>query len=170
MFQSALRFAVLPDVLLAVRGRVRHQFQSALRFAVLPDTKRSKYSFRGSQFQSALRFAVLPNPHGYQRILGQVSIRFKVRGASKPYPMTRRPDKPRCSVFTHPPPHPFQPGDRTCPKWDKTPSQVPYTPEVVFGRSPTPLSGGVSKTPSRQPGAPDSSNPTPTPSHPVTGP
>jgi len=45
------------------------------------------------------------------------------------------------------PPHPLQPGGRTCPQRGKTPSQVPYIPEAIFGRSPTPLSGGVSKTP-----------------------
>ena len=64
--------------------------------------------------------------------------------------MTRRPDKPRCRVLTHHPPHPLRAADRICPKWGKSPSQVAYTPEAVFGRSPTPLSEGVSKMPGRR--------------------
>ena len=48
------------------------------------------------------------------------------------------------------PPHPLQQADRTCPQRGKTPSQVPYTPEAVFGRSPTPLPEGVSKMRSRR--------------------
>ena len=82
--------------------------------------------------------------------VGRVSIRFEVRGGSRPYPLARRPDKPCCGGFTHHPSSPLQQADRTCPKWGKTPSQAPYTPEAVFGRSPTPLPEGVSKMPSRR--------------------
>jgi len=44
---------------------------------------------------------------------------------------------PVAAVLHTTPPHPLQQADRTCPKWGKTPSQVAYTPEAVFGRSPT---------------------------------
>ena len=101
--------------------------------------------------QPALRFAVVPDYrtyHGNECVV--VSIRFKVRGGFRPYPLARRPDKPCCGGFTHHPSSPLQQADKTCPKWGKTPSQVPYTPETVFGRSPTPLSEGVSKIPSRR--------------------
>ena len=68
---------------------------------------------------------------------------------------------PVAAVLHTTPPHPLQQADRTCPQWDKTPSHVVYTPEAVFGRSPTPLSEGVSKTPGRgNPGLPVSSNST----------
>ena len=56
---------------------------------------------------------------------------------------------PVAAVLHTTPPHPLRAADRICPKWGKTPSQVPYTPEAVFGRSPTPLPGGVSKMPGR---------------------
>ena len=57
---------------------------------------------------------------------------------------------PVAVVLRTTPPHPLRVADRICPKWGKTPSQVPYTPEAVFGRSPTPLSEGVSKMPGRR--------------------
>ena len=60
------------------------RFQSALRFAVLPDTRQHKRLSVHSTFQSALRFAVLPDWFGLQMGgRGLVSIRFKVRGASR---------------------------------------------------------------------------------------
>ena len=78
-------------------------------------------------FQSALRFAVVPDPTPWHAVL----------------------TSPVAAFLHTTPPHPLQQADRTCPQWGKTPSQVPYTPEAVFGRSPTPLSEGVSKTPGR---------------------
>ena len=37
-FQSALRFAVVPDIFAISLGALLATFQSALRFAVVPDT------------------------------------------------------------------------------------------------------------------------------------
>ena len=83
MFQSALRFAVVPEsfglssfgglfvsIRFKVRGGSRHvtsgrvgapiKFQSALRFAVVPDGKKTLEVRVGyNRFQSALRFAVV---------------------------------------------------------------------------------------------------------------
>ena len=138
-FQSALRFAVLPDNSWHGKRESRLPFQSALRFAVLPDAQMVIIRAREEGFQSALRFAVLPDPTPWHAVL----------------------TSPVAAVLHTAPPHPLQPEDRTCPQRGKTPSQVPYTPEAIFGRSPTPLSGGGSKTPSRQPGVPASSKPYP---------
>ena len=91
-----------------------------------------------SRFQSALRFAVVSDPTPWHAVL----------------------TSPVAVVLHTAPPHPLQPGGRTCPEWGRTPSQVPYTPGAVFGRSPTPLPEGVSKTPSRQPGPSVSSDST----------
>ena len=106
------------------------------------------------QVRVSIRFEVRGAPRAlpaHRRGSVSVSIRFEARGAPRAYPMTRRPDKPRCRVLTHhPPPHPLRAADRICPKWGKSPSQVAYTPEAVFGRSPTPLSEGVSKMPGRR--------------------
>ena len=124
-FQSALRFAVVPDIT-ATLWVVAVAFQSALRFAVVPDSGQS-ISPLWLRFQSALRFAVVPDPTPWHAVL----------------------TSPVAAVLHTTPPHPLQQADRTCPKWGKTPSQVPYTPEAVFGRSPTPLSEGVSKMPGR---------------------
>ena len=66
-------------------------------------------------FQSALRFAVVSDPTPWHAVL----------------------TSPVAAVLHTTPPHPLQQADRTCPKWSKTPSQVAYTPEAVFGRSPT---------------------------------
>ena len=61
-FQSALRFAVLPDDYeYACRHGAPKEFQSALRFAVLPDNAPAKLAAQARLFQSALRFAVLPD-------------------------------------------------------------------------------------------------------------
>ena len=79
-------------------------------------------------FQSALRFAVVSDPTPWHAVL----------------------TSPVAAVLHTTPPHPLRVADRICPKWGKTPSQVAYTPEAVFGRSPTPLSGDVSKMPSRR--------------------
>ena len=68
-------------------------------------------------FQSALRFAVVSDPTPWHAVL----------------------TSPVVVVLHTTPPHPLQPGGRTCPQWGKTPRHVPYTPEAVFGRSPTPL-------------------------------
>ena len=66
---------------------------------------------------------------------------------------------PVAAVLHTTPSHLLQQADRICPQWGKSPRHVPYTPEAVFGRSPTPLSEGVSKTPSSgHPGLPVSSN------------
>ena len=122
-----------------VRGGFRHhyedrpsmarRFQSALRFAVVSDLlSEGGVSLTPERFQSALRFAVVSDPTPWHAVLTSL-----------------------VAVFLHTtPPHPLQPRDRTCPQWGKTPSQVPYTPEAVFGRSPTPLSEGVSTMRSRR--------------------
>ena len=103
-------------------------FQSALRFAVVSDlTPPKKEEEESEGFQSALRFAVVSDPTPWHAVL----------------------TSPVVVVLHTTPPHPLQPRDRTCPKWGKTPSQVPYTSEAVFGCSPTPLSEGVSKMPGR---------------------
>ena len=78
-------------------------------------------------FQSALRVAVVSDPTPWHAVL----------------------TSPVAAVLHTTPPRPLQVADRICPQWGKTPSQVPYTPEAVFGRSPTPLSEGVSKMPGR---------------------
>ena len=58
-------------------------------------------------FQSALRFAVVSDAAVVSTaLIGAVSIRFEVRGGFRPYPLTRRPDKPCCGGFTH---HPSSP-------------------------------------------------------------
>ena len=80
------------------------------------------------EFQSASRFAVVSDPTPWHAVL----------------------TSPVAVVLHTTPPHPLRVADRICPKWGKTPSQVPYTPEAVFGRSPIPLSEGVSKMPSRR--------------------
>ena len=80
-----------------------------------------------NMFQSALRFAVVSDPTPWHAVL----------------------TSPVAVVLHTTPPHPLQQADRTCPQRGKTPSQVPYTPEAVFGRSPTPLPEGVSKMPGR---------------------
>ena len=67
------------------------------------------------RFQSALRFAVVSDPTPWHAVL----------------------TSPVAAVLHTTPSHPLQQADRTCPKWGKTPSQVAYTPEAVFGRSPT---------------------------------
>ena len=90
-----------------------------------PSIKKGYISMNAIEFQSALRFAVASDPTPWHAVL----------------------TSPVAAVLHTTPPHPLQQADRTCPKWGKTPSQVPYTPEAVFGRSPTPLSEGVSKTP-----------------------
>ena len=151
-------------------------FQSVLRFAVVSGSfSEEKVSWSG-RFQSTLRFAVVPDSLLIIFIINcQVSIRFKVRGGFQTRALPRRnyglasfqsalrfavvPDltpwhvaltSPVVAVLHTTPPHPLQQADRTCPQWGKTPSQVPYTPEAVFGRSPTPLSEGVSKMPGRR--------------------
>ena len=61
-FQSASRFAVLPDWKFVKQSQLKAMFQSASRFAVLPDegaVPRSTWIW--SRFQSASRFAVLPD-------------------------------------------------------------------------------------------------------------
>ena len=83
-------------------------FQSALRFAVVSDEhERHECCYRDG-FQSALRFAVVSDeqPINMHTIAACVSIRFKVRGGFRPYPLARRPDKPCCGGFTH---HPSSP-------------------------------------------------------------
>ena len=83
-------------------------FQSALRFAVLPDFKEGRFakwlrrvSIR-FKVRGGFRRAVSPPAGGGEL----VSIRFKVRGGFRPYPLARRPDKPCCGGFTH---HPSSP-------------------------------------------------------------
>ena len=90
-------------------------FQSALRFAVVSDSPLAYANGRNDRFQSALRFAVVSDPTPWHAVL----------------------TSPVAAVLHTTPPHPLQQADRTCPKWGKTPSQVAYTPEAVFGRSPT---------------------------------
>ena len=89
-------------------------FQSALRFAVVSDSLLTTYR-KFCQFQSALRFAVVSDPTPWHAVL----------------------TSPVAAVLHTTPLHPLQQADRTCPKWGKTPSQVAYTPEAVFGHSPT---------------------------------
>ena len=72
------------------------------------------------RFQSALRFAVVSDPTPWHAVL----------------------TSPVAAVLHTTPSHPLQQADRTCPKWGKTPSQVAYTPEAVFGRSPALLPEG----------------------------
>ena len=55
-------------------------------------------------FQSALRFAVVSDPPPWHAVL----------------------TSPVVVVLHTTPPHPLQPGDRTCPKWGKTPSQTAF--------------------------------------------
>ena len=133
-------------------------FQSVLRFAVVSGSfSEEKVSWSG-RFQSTLRFAVVPDSLLIIFIINcQVSIRFKVRGGFQTRALPRRnyglasfqsalrfavvPDltpwhvaltSPVVAVLHTTPPHPLQPEDRTCPKWGKTPSQVPYTPGAVL--------------------------------------
>ena len=113
-------------------------FQSALRFAVASDL-RCGAGLIQLLFQSALRFAVVSDPTPWHAVL----------------------TSPVAAVLHTTPLRPLQQADRTCPKLGKPPSQVAYTPEGVFGRSPTPLSEGVSKTPGcGQPGPSISSDST----------
>ena len=139
-FHSALRFAVVSDPQAAENAATgRNEFQSALRFAVVSDDGTNmgapallvsiRFEVRGGfrhhhlprsvagpvRFQSALRFAVVSDPTPWHAVL----------------------TSPVAAVLHTTPPHPLQQADRTCPKWGKTPSQVAYTPEAVFGRSPT---------------------------------
>ena len=59
------------------------------------------------KFQSALRFAVVSDMGIVTTMASMdVSIRFKVRGGFRPYPLARRPYKPCCGGFTH---HPSSP-------------------------------------------------------------
>ena len=128
-FQSALRFAVVSDPYSC--GRLGHRGPVSIRFKVRGGFRPIGYTsaiMTSYEFQSALRFAVVSDPTPWHAVL----------------------TSPVVVVLHTTPPHPLQPGDRTCPKWGKTPSQVPYTPEAVFGRSPTPLSEGVSTIPSRR--------------------
>ena len=63
--------------------------------------------YSASAFQSALRFAVVSDVvDSMEPQASCVSIRFKVRGGFRPYPLARRPDKPCCGGFTH---HPSSP-------------------------------------------------------------
>ena len=118
---------MVSDIAAIVMGVVTTMFQSALRFAVVPDS--FDYLFgRPLKFQSALRFAVVSDPTLWHAVL----------------------TSPVAAVLHTTPPHPLQPEDRTCPKWGKTPRHVSYTPEAVFGRSPTPLSEGFSTMLSRR--------------------
>ena len=109
-----------------------------MRFAVVSDQHVAEDHYQQrAQFQSALRFAVVSDPTPWHAVL----------------------TSPVAAVLHTTPPHPLQQADRTCPQWGKTPRHVVYTPEAVFGRSPTPLAEGVSKTPSSgHPGLPVSSN------------
>ena len=83
LFQSALRFAVVSD---EYCDNVKREALVSIRFEV-----------RGG-FRRGLQFS-------FNRRI-QVSIRFEVRGGFRPYPLTRRPDKPCCGGFTH---HPSSP-------------------------------------------------------------
>ena len=175
LFQSALRFAVASDLAALPNWVLIVGFQSALRFAVVSDGRHA--SRPSNDHLVSIRFKVRGGFRLMGEIaiaaLLVVSIRFKVRGGFRHrhhggyvWPLFQSALRfavvsdptPRHAVLTSPvavvlhttPPHPLQPGDRTCPKWGKTPSQVPYTPEAVFGRSPTPLPEGVSKMPSRR--------------------
>ena len=82
-FQSALRFAVVSDLVVQHSGsQVEGVFQSALRFAVVSDVQSVSQLLGSCKFQSALRFAVVSDlrrrrPMG---VVGRVSIRFEVRG------------------------------------------------------------------------------------------
>ena len=80
-----------------------------------------------SWFQSASRFAVVSDPTPWHAVL----------------------TSPVVVVLHTTPPYPLRVADRICPQWGKTPSQVPYISEAVFGRSPAPLPEGVSKMPGR---------------------
>ena len=125
-----------------VRGGFRHTGKEAttercgvsIRFKVRGGFRReAMMTAITTMFQSALRFAVVSDPTPWHAVLTSLVA----------------------AVLHTTPLHPLQQADRTCPKWGKTPSQVAYTPEAVFGRSPTPLSEGVSKTPGcGQPGLP----------------
>ena len=120
---------MVPDYVGVATTAILWVFQSALRFAVVPDVAhKMDPSGKHIAFQSALRFAVVPDPTPWHAVL----------------------TSPVVAVLHTAPSHLLQPGDRTCPKWGKTPSQVPYTPEAVFGRSPTPLSEVVSTMLSRR--------------------
>ena len=77
----------------------------SIRFEVRGGFRHVHY-FRGNRpfwvFQSAVRLAVVPESSGLSSFGGLfVSIRFKVRGDSRPYPLARCPDKPCCGGFTH---------------------------------------------------------------------
>ena len=152
-FQSALRFAVVSDLWQFTDPGKLFTFQSALRFAVVSDMYALNKFISSMQegFQSALRFAVVSDlavfagDHVETFSTFQSALRFAVVSDSTPWHAVLT--SPVAAVLHTTPPHPLQPADRTCPKWGKTPSQVAYTPEAVFGRSPTPLSEGVSKTP-----------------------
>ena len=141
LFQSALRFAVVSDELrLAANHWDRAMFQSALRFAVVSDELNLKQAPFRVLFQSALRFAVVSDrwENDSQIVLPfkfQSALRFAV--VSDPTPWHAVLTSPVAAVLHTTPLHPLQQADRTCPKWGKTPSQVAYTPEAVFGRSPT---------------------------------
>ena len=98
---------MVSDVVIGFSVAIMSQFQSALRFAVVSDITASGDIFV-RLFQSALRFAVVSDAVQKHRATGAyfVSIRFKVRGGFRPYPLARRPDKPCCGGFTH---HPSSP-------------------------------------------------------------
>ncbi len=128
-FQSASRFAVVPDEDSISSWMPKwlsfNPLQGSRWFQTRTALKRQPGSIA---FQSASRFAVVPDPTPWHAVL----------------------TSPVAAVLHTTPPHPLQQADRTCPQWGKTPSQVPYTPEAVFGRSPTPLPEGVFKIPSRR--------------------
>ena len=119
-FRLVVNLVLIVVLLVSIRFKVRGGFRRQVHHG--------ERGYVHYLFQSALRFAVVSDPTPWHAVL----------------------TSPVVVVLHTTPPHPLQPGDRTCPKWGKTPSQVPYTPEAVFGRSPTPLSEGVSKMPSRR--------------------
>ena len=73
---------------LSRKPSLQGRFQSALRFAVDPDLINSlSPAMTAILFQSALRFAVVPDSTARdvaQIPIGDVSIRFEVRGGSRP--------------------------------------------------------------------------------------
>ena len=117
-FQSALRFAAISDAMvvgLALIGSyvsICFKVHGGFRLATFGVT-----ALFWAAFQSALRFAVVSDLTPWHAVL----------------------TSPVVAVLHTTPPHSLQPRDRNCPQWGKTPRHVPYTPEVVFDRSPTPL-------------------------------
>ena len=83
-FQSASRFAVLPDphILLSEGGVSSVSIRFEVRGA--PRQRHRAWARTARPFQSASRFAVLPDRHHVHSLRGDcVSIRFEVRGASR---------------------------------------------------------------------------------------